>query len=112
MLMNNQSNAFRIVLHGHAEDVLAAVRTAVLVAKSLTTTLRLDLEGGECFKAHFGSAASDQFVAGLLDSVRQQLALQPPTLESGFEMQVRILSEEAGFLLVVRRASRAPMHRG
>lgn len=110
MLMNNQDNVFRLSLRGNVEDVLAAMRTAVLVAKSVKTTLRLDLEGSECFKAHFGSAASDEFVAGFLDSVRRQLALQPPTLDPGFEIQVRILSNEAGFSLAIRRAS--PMHGG
>jgi hypothetical protein len=107
--MNNQDNAFRLSLRGNAEDVLAAVRTAVLVAKSLETTLRLDLEGSECFKAHFGSAASDEFVAGLLDSVRRQLALQPSTLDPGFEIQFKILSDEVGFSLAIRRASHVPM---
>ena len=106
-LMKNLSNALRLTLRGSQDDVLATVRTAVLVAKNLQTTLQLDAEGTDCFTAHFGGAASDQLLLGLLDSARRQLALLSSAAGSEFAMEVRLLSEEAGISLVVRSASLA-----
>jgi hypothetical protein len=105
--VKNRSNALGLTLRGNQDDVLATVRTAVVVAKNLQTTLQLDMEGTDCFKAHFGGAASDQLLLGLLDSARRQLGLLSSASGSEFAMEVRLLSEEAGISLVVRSASPA-----
>jgi hypothetical protein len=106
-LMKNRNSALDLTLRGSQDDVLATVRTAVLVAKNLQTTFQLDIKGANRFKAHFGNAASEQLLLGLLDSARRQLVQISSVSGPEFAMEVRLLSEEAGFSLVVCGASRA-----
>jgi hypothetical protein len=105
--MKNRNNALCLTLQGSQDDALAAVRTAVLVAKSLRATLHLDIEGAEYFKAHFGGAASEQLVLGLLDSTKRQLVHLSSASDPEFAMEFGLLSDEAGLALVVRSADSA-----
>jgi hypothetical protein len=102
--MKKQNNALGLTLRGNQDDVLATVRTSVLVAKTLQTAFQLDVEGTDCFKAHFGGAASEQLLLGLLDSAKRQLGHLSAASGPEFAMEFRLLSNRSGFALVVHSA--------
>jgi hypothetical protein len=66
----NSSAIVGVTLVGDLEDALAVIRTAFLVARSLRTTLLLDLPGEDMAPVYLGEAPS---AAGLMDSVRPRL---------------------------------------
>jgi hypothetical protein len=61
------------LLLGDLEDALAALRTAVLLARNLRATLSLNLPRKGVSSIHFGEATCSTSASGLLDSVRPQL---------------------------------------
>src|ERR1700686_672039 len=69
----NSSAILGVTLLGDPEDALAALRTAVLLAKNLRATLSVDLSGRDIFSIDFGEAPRSKLATGFLDSVRAEL---------------------------------------
>ena len=68
----NSSAIVGVTLVGDLEDVLAVLRTAVLLARNLRATLYLDFSGKDAFPVHFGQTPCPA-LSELLDSARGQL---------------------------------------
>ena len=69
----NSSAIVGVTLLGDLEDALAVLRTAVLLARNLRTTLFLGLPGKDVLPVRFSEAPSSTSVSELLDSARAQL---------------------------------------
>ena len=69
----NSSAIVGITVLADVEDVLAVLRTAVLFARSLKTTLSVDLPEREVFAVHFGESSCPASLSELLDSVETKL---------------------------------------
>jgi hypothetical protein len=62
-----------VTLLGDLEDALAALRTAVLIARNMKATLFLDFPGKHISSIDFGEATCSTSASELLHSVRPQL---------------------------------------
>lgn len=70
------------------EDTLAAVRTAVLLARSLGATLQVYVPGTEGLEIHFGQARCDGLLAGLVDLFRERLTGMAPPTAASFNVEI------------------------
>jgi hypothetical protein len=76
-----------VTLLGDLDDVLACLRTAVLLARNLRATLFLGLPGKEVLPVRFSEAPCSTLVSELLDSARAQLLrLAVPTFAMEFNV--------------------------
>jgi hypothetical protein len=83
-----------VTLLGDLEEVLAVLRTAVLLARNLRAPLTLSLPGKDVLPFDFGETPSSTAVSRLLDSARAQLRrLGAPA----FVMEVNLVA--ASFVL-------------
>ena len=62
-----------VTLLGDVEEVLAVIRTAVLLARNLRAPLSLSLPGKDVLPVDFGESPFSTAVSRLLDSARAQL---------------------------------------
>jgi hypothetical protein len=69
----NASAIVGVTLLGDSEDVLAVLRTAVLLAKNLKASLSLDLLGKDISPGNFDDTPYSKLVSELLHSARAQL---------------------------------------
>ena len=78
-----------VTLLGDLEDVLAVLRTAVLLARNLRAPLSLSFPGKDVLPVDFGKAPYSTLVSELLDSARAQLRrLAAPA----FAMEVNVIA--------------------
>ena len=78
-----------VTLLGDLEDVLAVLRTAVLLARNLRAPLSLSFPGKDVLPVDFGKAPYSTLVSELLDFARAQLGrLAAPA----FAMEVNIVA--------------------
>jgi len=78
-----------VTLLGDLEDVLAVVRTTVLLARSMKAPLSLSFPGKDVLPVDFGETPCSTLVSDLLDSARAQLGrLNAPA----FAMEVDIVA--------------------
>lgn len=78
-----------VTLLGDSEDVLAVVRTTVLLARSLQAPLSLKLFGKDILSGHVDETPYSTLVSELLDSARAQLrGLAAPA----FTMEVNVIA--------------------
>ena len=100
-----------VTMLGDLEDVLAVLRTAVVLARNLRATLFLGLSGKDVFPVHFGEAAYSTLVAEVLDSAGAQLR----GLGAPFAMEVNIVAasfiSEGAITMRVRSTNTALRHR-
>ena len=74
---------------GDFDDVLAVLRTAVLLAKNMKAPLSLDLLGSDILPGNFDNTPYSKLVSELLDSARAQLGL---LAASAFAMEVNVVA--------------------
>ena len=78
-----------VTLLGDLEDVLAVLRTAVLLAKNMKAPLSLDLLGRDILPGNFDDTPYSKLVSELLGSARAQLGrLNAPA----FAMEVNVIA--------------------
>ena len=85
----NASVIVGATLMGDLDDVLAALRTAVLLAKNMKAPLSLDLLGSDILPSNFDNIPYSKLVSELLDSAREQLGL---LATSAFAMEVNVVA--------------------
>jgi hypothetical protein len=78
-----------VTLLGDSEDLLAVLRTAILLARSLSATLSLSLPGKDIFPLDLGESPSSTGMSRLLDSTRAQLARIAAPI---FRMEVNLVA--------------------
>lgn len=83
----NSSAIVGVTLAGDLEDALAVIQTALLVARSLRTTLLLGLPGEDMAPIYFGDAPS---ASELMDSVRPRLGKLTSTHKQALVLEVTI----------------------
>jgi len=85
----NASAIVGATLIGDFDDVLAVLRTAVLLAKNMKAPLSLDLLGRDILPGNFDDTPYSKLVSELLDSARAQLGLLAAT---AFAMEVNVIA--------------------
>lgn len=108
----NSSAIVGITVLADLEDVLAVLRTAFLLARSLHAALLVNLLGGEVFFAHFGEGPSQQSLSDLLDSAHRELCALVSTPATSLVLEANVIAASfvsAGTISVrVRSASFVP----
>jgi hypothetical protein len=85
----NASAIVGVTLMGDFDDVLAVLRTAVLLAKNMKAPLSLDLLGRDILPGNFDDTPYSKLVSELLDSARAQLGLLAASV---FAMEVNVVA--------------------
>ena len=85
----NASAIVGATLLGDVDDVLAVLRTAVLLAKNMKAPLSVDLLGSDILPGNFEDIPYSKLVSELLDSAREQLGL---LAASSFAMEVNVVA--------------------
>ncbi len=78
----------RVTVVAGVEDTLAALRTAVLLARTFGGTLRLYVSGMESTEIHFGRARCEGLLAGLVVSLRERLARMASLPSVGLNVEI------------------------
>ena len=100
-----------VTLLGDLEDVLAVLRTAVLLAKNMKAPLSLDLLGRDILPGNFDDTPYSKLVSELLDSARAQLGLLAASV---FAMEVNVVAASfisAGSITMCVRSANAVLGR-
>ena len=79
-----------VTLLGDLEDVLAVLRTAVLLAKNMKAPLSLDLLGRDILPGNFDDTPYSKLVSELLGSARAQL--RSLAAAPAFAMEVNVIA--------------------
>lgn len=98
----------RVTLRAGVEDTLAAVRTAVLLARTFGATLHLHVSGMESLEIHFGQAHCEGLLAGLVGLLRERLLHLNSPSQRGFQVEIDFSGLPA-FSLFIHRAEALEM---
>ena len=85
----NASAIMGATLMGDFDDVLAVLRTAVLLAKNMKAPLSIDMFGSDILPSNFDNIPYSKLVSELLDSARAQLGLLAASV---FAMEVNVVA--------------------
>jgi len=110
----NSSAIMGVTLIGDRQDVLAVLRTAVLLARNLRTPLFLGLPGQDALPVQLGEVPNAKLVSELVGSVRMQSRRRARAATS-FAIEVTVIAASfvcAGSItLRIRTANSVPGHR-
>jgi len=110
----NSSALMGVTLIGDRQDVLAVLRTAVLLARNLRTPLFLGLPGQDALPVQLGEVPNAKLVSELVDSVRMQ-GRRRARAATSFAIEVTVTAASfvcAGSItLRIRIAGPVPGHR-
>ena len=92
----NSSAILAVTVLANIEDVLAAVRTAALLGRSLKAAILVNLPGKDTIHIESGENVSEASLLRTLDSIRGKLRKQGPSQAQVFALEATIAA--ASFL--------------
>ena len=98
----------RMAVLAGAEEILAVLRTVVLLARNFQGTLRLLIPENETVVIHFGKAPCPNLLLGLMDAVRRQLDELSALSGGTFIVELDILSTRCTVSMQVSGAGALP----
>jgi len=87
----NSSVVVGVTLTGDWQDVMAVLRTAILLARNLRTPLFFGLPGEDVLPVHLGEAPNAALVSELVDSARTQHRKRRRA-DTSFAMEVNVIA--------------------
>jgi len=104
MLMDPYRGMGRVTVVAGLEDTLAALRTAVLLARNFRATLHLVVLEAERLQIHFGPTSCHALLLGLLDLVQGRLNKSSSVSSANFVIEIGILSDLHSILIHIHTA--------